>query len=563
MPALCLTCHGSTATGADTNVEDGVYQDRDPEAEAPAEGMAGRGLRAGGFRYVLMDADLDGAPASAAATSTHVYDGTPALAWGNGSIGSGAGKANFTLTCVSCHDPHGGGTYRSLRPIPTGSGAGAPVTPPDEPTKHYTVSDAANNYLNEDYGTLSADLARWCAQCHTRYHAGTASGRTASGDPIFAYRHNTEVAPCVKCHVAHGTAATMTGLAADVPWPDGSPTPNGDARSSLLRGDNRAVCTSCHLSGDSVVGVCDACHGAPPNTGAHSTHASPDVVGYGLTGSFATATAYAFGCGECHPLDIARHADGTVDVDLTPGGASPFALKSRNAPTAAFDGNTCGGVYCHSGKQVSSGAVGRPLDNGGNPLTYQRDAYGNLLYDPYTVTVGRSYQTTPDWFTGALSGQCTDCHAFPPTTAYPQVQAGVGDSHQWIDDYGYGNLHAYNMSFDPIPCRTCHYGEITQANTWSRDANAVTTYDPVPLADRTRHVNGQADVAFDTVNPVEYVSAWSGTTTYWLTGATYDPVRKSCTNVPCHLNQTYVVWGSPYRWWIDPECDLCHRYYGP
>jgi hypothetical protein len=29
-------------------------------------------------------------------------------------------------------------------------------------------------------------------------------------------------------------------------WPDGATTPNGNARSSLLRVDNRGVCELCH-----------------------------------------------------------------------------------------------------------------------------------------------------------------------------------------------------------------------------------------------------------------------------------------------------------------------------
>jgi len=30
--------------------------------------------------------------------------------------------------------------------------------------------------------------------------------------------------------------------------------------------------------------------------------------------------------------------------------------------------------------------------------------------------------------------------------------------------------------------------------------------------------------------------------------------------VACHLNQTRVTWGSPYRWFNNNECDLCHRF---
>ncbi len=253
VPNLCLTCHGSASTGADTNVEDGVYLERDTSAESPAEGVANRGLKAGGFVNALIDSDWDLVAASAATTSRHTYDGTPGTMWGNGAIGSGAGKANVTLTCVSCHDPHGrasttkGPTYRILRAIPVDSGAGSGVDVTDEASKTYTVSNAENQYFGENYGSRAAQLSNWCAQCHTRHAAPSGSGHTNSGDPIFTYRHTTTgfSVGCVNCHVAHGTSATMSGFAQDVRWPDGS-TPTGNERSSLLRVDNRGVCELCH-----------------------------------------------------------------------------------------------------------------------------------------------------------------------------------------------------------------------------------------------------------------------------------------------------------------------------
>ena len=563
--ALCESCHGTPGTGADTNVWDGVYVERDGVTEAPAEGVAGRGLRGGGFANALIDSYLDDTASSAASTSAHTFDGSSGTMWGNGAIGSGPG-GSLALGCTNCHNPHGragtGGTatYRILRAVPTGSG-GSGVEISDEITKIYTVADANNNYMQESYGFLASPLTNWCSQCHTRYRAPGDSGHTDSGDPIFAYRHSTVNVSCVKCHVSHGSSAPMGPSSGAVRWPDGSAEPNGDARSSLLRLANRGVCAHCHVTPDgSVGGGCDMCHGAPPTSGAHQEHAGPNSVGYGLTGSYATDTGYEYGCGECHPTDLEQHQNGAVDVLLSPTGAPGGSLKAKNAPSAAYSGGSCGGVYCHSGLQVTSGVVGTPLtDTAGNPIL---DLHGNLTYDPYTVTHGRTFQATPPWVGGTI-GTCTACHTFPLTTSYPAVQAGVGDTHQWIDNNGgYGNLHAWNMSFAPIACRTCHYGEITTAGTWSRNASDITTYDPVPLASLALHANGQPDVSFDTVNLVVYPT-YSGTRTYSLASATYNPAEKSCSNVGCHKSQTYVRWGTPYRWWYDAECDLCHRYYLP
>ncbi|MCP4540189.1 MAG: cytochrome c3 family protein [Chloroflexi bacterium] len=559
-PDLCYTCHGNTGTGADTNVMSGVYLDRDIDAETPPEGIANQGLKGGGFQSALMDTDAITLTAATiiSTTSNHLDDGSQGTAWGSGALTSTlyAGRADFSLSCVSCHDPHGSDTYRILRPIPTDSGAGAPIVVSDQVTKTYTVVDSANDYMSENYGTIGSSLASWCSQCHTRYLAGSGSGHTDSGDAIFTYRHSTTNVSCVRCHVAHGSTATMGLYSGSVLWPDTANAPNGDARSSLLRLDNRGVCADCHLADDGTIsgGACDSCHGAPPPTGAHIAHTGAGAVGYDLIGSLATDTDYAYGCGECHPTDFSQHQNGIVEVDLASGSALPGSIKAMNAATASFAGGSCSGVYCHSALQVASGPVGLPLDDGGG--NYIFDEHMNLTYDPYTITETRVFLGTPAWNGGQIT-TCTACHEFPLTTSYPSVEAGVGNSHQWIGADGFGNLHAWNMGFDPLSCRTCHYGEVTEANTWTRVGDA-SFYDPVPLASRVVHANGEYDVAFDTINDAVY-DGWSGLTVHELDGAAYDPIEKACTNVGCHLEQNYVQWGTPYRWETN-ECDLCHRY---
>ncbi len=253
VPGLCYTCHGSSATGADTNVVDGVYLERDGYTEATLEGFNNTGLKAGGFVNALMDTNWDGVANSQPVTSAHTVDGTPGTMWGNGAIGSGVGQLNVALTCNSCHDPHGragaGGTptYRLLRAIPVDSGVTTGVSVTDETNKRYTVSSSFDQYFGEGYGFLSDQLSNWCAQCHTRHAAPSGSGSTNSGDPIYTFRHTTTgfSVGCMSCHVAHGTSATMSGFAQNVAWPDGT-VPAGNERSALLRVDNRGVCQLCH-----------------------------------------------------------------------------------------------------------------------------------------------------------------------------------------------------------------------------------------------------------------------------------------------------------------------------
>jgi len=144
-PGLCYTCHGGA--GSYLDVVDGV---------APGTTDA---LRGGGFAYSLIDGAAGkmtiteaGAKSSAAkpgtvaapVTSRHQIDGaTPGTMWGNGAISDtvintgtavndatkdnpakagDAGLYGVTLECGSCHDPHGNGNYRILRPVPNDAG---------------------------------------------------------------------------------------------------------------------------------------------------------------------------------------------------------------------------------------------------------------------------------------------------------------------------------------------------------------------------------------------------------------------------------------------------------
>lgn len=303
-PNLCFTCHGSTGNGADTNVVDGIFLDRDIVTELPAEGVENRGLKGGGFENALMDTDVLTTTTAVliSSTSNHIADGSLGTAWGNGTTGSGPGVIDFSLSCVSCHDPHGNGNYRILRTLPTDSGAGTAVTIPDEADKNYTVSAPDNDYITEDYEALGDSLASWCSQCHTRYPAPGGSGHTDSGDPIFTYRHSTTSVSCVRCHVAHGTSATMSGYAGIVAWPDEATLPDGNGRSSLLRLDGRGVCYYCHFDEEgNFGGACDACHSYPPASDSHLTHFAPNPIGPQIPSGQ---------CTDCHPFSGGTHMNG-------------------------------------------------------------------------------------------------------------------------------------------------------------------------------------------------------------------------------------------------------------
>jgi predicted CXXCH cytochrome family protein len=254
--ALCYTCHGSSGAGASTDVQDGVGYATSGRSGSPGA------LRGGGFEYALIDsANPSGQQtgysnpngvvpvrsSGAAVNSSHSVDLSSQTAWGNGPIDAEVDYGiAVSLRCGSCHDPHGNGDYRALRPIPRESGAGSGVAIPDTATKVYTTD---NYWKVEDPNApgFIAEISAWCATCHTRYLSSTSYAD--SGDAVFSKRHRTDQtsqgsANCIQCHVAHGSnAAAGEASAGGVHSLEGVPAA---ADGFLLRIDNRGVCQMCH-----------------------------------------------------------------------------------------------------------------------------------------------------------------------------------------------------------------------------------------------------------------------------------------------------------------------------
>ncbi len=287
--ALCETCHGSTATGAQTNVIDGVYAQYNDgggysDKEAPgSDGTVGAGLNGGGFSYAYDPVD----EAFEACTSNHDTSGSASTSWGAGGvIGEAASfDGGIPLTCASCHDPHGSPNYRIIKP--TVNGVLVSVPDSDASTKSYTDESWEYGLIGDE----TASVSRLCAACHGAYHV-TTGGAGSSGQithrvdvswdgdgesPAYVGfgRDNPEtdgfsdgssptfylpladdmnsstpddILLCTTCHFSHGSAAQMASgpgtWSEDATLPD---VPGGDGDSSaLLRLDNRGVCEVCH-----------------------------------------------------------------------------------------------------------------------------------------------------------------------------------------------------------------------------------------------------------------------------------------------------------------------------
>ncbi len=262
MPNLCYSCHGAGGVGASNDVQDGVgyltaggLNDQDTTHAGSPDSTTGTSvsasstvqpLRGGGFQYALIDTNpVGGVPqdsnrtigtlsAGVATNSSHSVDGTAVTMWGYGPNVTGSkdsGKAGVALTCASCHDPHGNGQYRILKPGPDDSysGTSGTVQINDATTKSYVVpatggygvigeSNADNtidgsplnqagtanaNALQYDTatkiwsGTYLEASSRWCTTCHSRYMGYTGSAGQnnwtagGTGDDLYKYKHAT------------------------------------------------------------------------------------------------------------------------------------------------------------------------------------------------------------------------------------------------------------------------------------------------------------------------------------------------------------------------------------
>lgn len=146
------------------------------------------------------------------------------------------GFQQVTITCTTCHDPHGNGNYRNLRPNPSGTAA------PDVSVlvRQQLVANGSNPaavYVRPNLVDKSG-ISDWCSTCHGPLEPGSdhpvdrpiwggtsssyarwstnLTNRTRADSPADdAIPSQDDEVTCLSCHKAHGTGTPHALFYAD------------------------------------------------------------------------------------------------------------------------------------------------------------------------------------------------------------------------------------------------------------------------------------------------------------------------------------------------------------
>jgi predicted CxxxxCH...CXXCH cytochrome family protein len=314
--------------------------------------------------------------------------------------------------CATCHSgypnlvgglvPHADGSV-DINFEPTMSGPAASYAGTPAPGDGF--SSCSNTYCHSNgtsvaTATIPAQTSTdWnsgtlgCSDCHD----GPATGPTYTNGTPKANSHSAHASyDCVKCHSATVDASNAiidktvhVNLAYDISGADISSytfDPAGGTCNSI----------SCHFNNSAQWGGtlgCADCHGNPPNTNAHLTHAGSGAGEYGLA------------CSICHPEDH----DGTVaDITFT-GIAATWGSESYSGSTD----KQCSNLYCHGGVTADWDA-----GTGGACGDCHGDANGRP--DSANEPSGGSHLTT------SHQVACTNCHSHDGTNTTEHVNGNTG-----------------------------------------------------------------------------------------------------------------------------------------
>jgi len=439
------------------------------------------------------------------------------------------------LTCKGCH----GAQVTPTAGIAFNSVAGEP---------NYINGGSGANNANSHQKHVKSDGAVTCVYCHNSTvdatgtviigsHTNQSINVVSGGGNSFGYP-GSKTCSSVSCHSGSGFTA------ANAVW--GSALDCKGCHATLSSGHTRHIGTAWNSLGF---------YNYTANT---STGSDTDGV---------TWKNYSFGCANCHPVTLASHMDGSIEVEngSVAGGSSLRNKNSASSLVGSIGSGTvkCANVYCH-----------------------------------FNVT-------TPQWnqtFTAAT--RCSGCHENAPSTDshaahkvgihYDDIYSGTTGLLPASGAVGVNAGHGDPAQSTTIGCNVCHYSTVTTArnkynsscSTASCHGNATGSNADATgaarIANLAFHVNGSNDVTFVPSTLIKskaqvaanvFASYTGGVGGWYYTTRTYKDgtansfdrsknnltvgsyVGGSCSNISCH-NGITANWVTDFG--SAQDCTMCH-----
>ncbi len=166
----------------------------------------------------------------------------------------------MTISCVSCHDPHGGPNYRNLLPVPVGPSNAQPVTV--VVSQKVLIPAAAPSEVYAPANLLyKSGMSAWCSSCHPNFHGKNGGGEGLT-EPWLRHPQDSRISGAYGLDYAHWSATIPDRVPVQTPQDDVIPS-----------ADDEVFCLSCHKAhgsdrkaglifadGATMLSTCQQCH---------------------------------------------------------------------------------------------------------------------------------------------------------------------------------------------------------------------------------------------------------------------------------------------------------------
>jgi predicted CXXCH cytochrome family protein len=142
------------------------------------------------------------------------------------------GTQAMTLTCLSCHDAHGGPGFRNLRTDPGGASA-SPVTVTATQRVKPDGTNPAEVYTADNV-VYKSGLAAWCGSCHGDFH-GRSAQEEGAGRPWLRHPQDQALSTSVFVDYKYWLGEVPSRIRVQSPSDDVVPS-----------ADDQVFCLSCH-----------------------------------------------------------------------------------------------------------------------------------------------------------------------------------------------------------------------------------------------------------------------------------------------------------------------------